>query len=153
MKVLLHLVTLAIGASFGAGGMWVWANQPATYVGIGTVTDGDTIRLGERNIRVVGIDAPELPAEPKKCRRYLERPECTNASSAALHELIDGKLVSCTEAGRDQLGRTLAICWLGNIELNVWLIELCLAGSPRRARHRDARYEKLIAARNCTENS
>jgi endonuclease YncB( thermonuclease family) len=139
----------ALGAAVGGAAVWWWATAPATYTGLASVTDGDTIRINDRRIRFVGIDTPELPTEPRKCQRYLQRPECTEPAAAALHNLIDGKSVACTEVGRDRFGRTLGICFLGNVELNVWLIEKCLAHSPRNPQHRDPRYEAIFAARSC----
>lgn len=137
------------GAASGGASVWWWSNTPATYAGPAAVTDGDTIRIDGRSIRLVGINTPELPATPQKCKRYLQRPECTEPAAAALHELIDGKPVACTEVGRDRFGRTLGICYFGRIELNAWLIERCLAGSPPNMRHRDPRYEAMIAAPKC----
>jgi endonuclease YncB( thermonuclease family) len=143
------VAAFVLGATVGAGGVWYWMSMPKTYTGAAEIVDGDTIRIDGRRVRFVGIDAPELPNEPKKCQRYLQRPECTGPAAEKLHVLISGKTVSCTEVGRDRFGRTLGICYFGRIELNVWMIEQCLAGSPRNPRHRDPRYEQIIAARTC----
>ncbi len=138
-----------VGAVAGSGGMWLWLTRPKVYVGAANVIDGDTLRIERRRIRLVGINAPELPSEPKKCRRYLSRPECIEPAATALYERIEGKQVTCTEVGRDRFGRTLGICYHDGEELNVWLLKRCLAHSPPNPKHRDPRYEAVIAARTC----
>ena len=135
-----------LGALAGAGGMFRWMSIPVTYTDTATVIDGDTIVVQSKHIRFVGINTPELPTNPKKCRRYLERPECTDAASAQLSDFLQGKVVSCTEVGQDFLGRSLAICYAGGTEIAQWLIERCLAHSPLRRQHRIPRYEAMIAA-------
>jgi endonuclease YncB( thermonuclease family) len=149
MRHAIPVLTLTLGAIIGAGGMWLWMVQPKTYSGPAAIIDGDTIKIRDRRIRLVGINAPELPDKPTKCRQYLSQPDCTEPAAAALHERINGKIVTCTEVGRDRYGRTVGICWHGFTELTVWLLEECFAHSPRSPIHRDKRYETIIAQRTC----
>jgi endonuclease YncB( thermonuclease family) len=140
------LTSFVVGIIVGAGVLWLYQNAPVTYSGTAKVIDGDNIRIDGRNIRLVAINAPELP---KGCRVYRSRPECHDRSSDTLHERVGGKQVSCLRVGRDRFGRVLGVCHHDGVELNMWLIENCLAGSPRRKKHRQDRYERAIAARNC----
>ncbi len=140
------LASFILGVVVGAGGLWLYQNAPVTYSGTARVVDGDNIRVAGRNIRLVAINAPELP---KGCRVYRSRPECRDHSSDALHERVGGKQVSCLQVGRDRFGRVLGVCHHDGVELNMWLIENCLAGSPRKKKHRQERYERAIAVRQC----
>ena len=142
-------ISFVLGVLVGAGGLWLYQNAPVTYSGPATVIDGDNIRVGGRNIRLVAINAPELP---KGCRVYRSRPECRDRSSDALHERVGGKEVSCSKVGRDRFGRVLGICHHNGVELNMWLIKNCLAGSPRNKKHHQERYERTIRARSCSTN-
>jgi endonuclease YncB( thermonuclease family) len=146
------VLTLTLGVMIGAGGMWWWMVQPKTYTGPATLIDGDTIKIRGRRISFVGINAPELPDKPTKCRRHLSQPYCTEPAAAALHERINSKIVTCTEVGRDRFSRTLDMCWHGSTALNVWLLEQCLAHSPRNPRHRDKQHETIIAQRTCSRS-
>ncbi len=70
-----------------------------------SVTDGDTIRCGDERIRLLGIDAPELPGH---CRRgRICAPGDPYASAASLGEALRGPL-TIDRAGKDRYGRTLA---------------------------------------------
>ena len=140
------MISFIFGVAIGAGGLWLYQNAPVTYSGRASVIDGDNIRIDGRNIRLVAINAPELP---KGCRVYRSRQECRDRSSDALHERVGGKQISCSKVGRDRFGRVLGICYHDGVELNMWLIENCLAGSPRNKKHRQERYERAIAARRC----
>jgi endonuclease YncB( thermonuclease family) len=68
--------------------------------------DGDTIRCGREHIRLLGIDAPEMPGH---CRH---RRVCVQgdpyASQASLKQLLTGKPLTINRVGRDKYGRTLA---------------------------------------------
>ncbi|WP_265528629.1 thermonuclease family protein [Sphingomicrobium marinum] len=69
------------------------------------VVDGDTIKLGERKIRMLGIDAPEV-AEPR-CAAERER---GIAAAARLLDLLNSGpvwLVMTAERDHDDYGRDL----------------------------------------------
>lgn len=80
------------------------------------VVDGDTLRCRGELVRLIGIDAPELPGH---CRRGRV---CTNgdgfASKAALARLIEGRRVTCRTHGRDVYGRILARCDASGTDLS-----------------------------------
>lgn len=77
------------------------------------VVDGDSLRIGDRNIRLVGIDAPE---RAQTCRDGRNREwTCGAAATARLTELIARGPVTCTPKGQDRYGRTLAVCAVGTI--------------------------------------
>jgi endonuclease YncB( thermonuclease family) len=78
-----------------------------------TVIDGDSLRIGSTDIRLDGIDAPELG---QTCRYSDGRVwACGRAAKVRLAEFVSGPEVICTEQGRDRYGRTLAICSAGAV--------------------------------------
>ena len=84
-----------------------------------TVTDGDTIRIGEERIRFSGIDAPEL----KQTCLYQEIEfNCGEFSKNLLIEKISNQEVSCIIESNDQYGRTLAECFVGKDSLSSYLV-------------------------------
>ena len=84
-----------------------------------TVTDGDTIRIGEERIRFSGIDAPEL----KQTCLYKEIEfNCGEFSKNLLIEKIANQEVSCIKESKDQYGRTLAECFVGKESLSSYLV-------------------------------
>lgn len=77
------------------------------------VVDGDSLRSTDRNIRLIGIDAPE---RNQTCRDGRNRDwACGAAAAARLTELIGRGPVTCTPKGHDRYGRTLAVCAAGAV--------------------------------------
>ena len=81
-----------------------------------TVTDGDTLRCGQERVRLIGIDAPELPGHCRKGRHCA--PGDPWESKAALARLVRGQSIRLERHGRDRYGRTLAFAWSGNVNLS-----------------------------------
>ena len=74
------------------------------------VTDGDTIRIGDERIRFSGIDAPEI----KQTCIYQEIEfKCGEFSKNLLIKKISNQQVNCIRESKDQYGRTLAECFVG----------------------------------------
>ncbi|MXO93478.1 thermonuclease family protein [Erythrobacter arachoides] len=73
-----------------------------------SVTDGDTIRCGDKRIRITGIDAPETRA----CRQGRQCvPGDGAASTRAMEQLMAGAALTIVRLGRDRYGRTLAVVY------------------------------------------
>lgn len=81
------------------------------------VTDGDTIRCGDERIRLLAIDAPELPGHCRPGRRCA--PGDSAASAASLTQALTGRL-TINRAGEDRYGRTLAIVAGDSGDLSCW---------------------------------
>ncbi len=81
-----------------------------------TATDGDTLRCGDERVRLVGIDAPELPGHCRRGRNCAAGDPW--ASKAALDAMVRGRWVRLERQGEDRYGRTLAFAWAGNRSLN-----------------------------------
>ena len=81
------------------------------------VIDGDTLRCGSERVRLLGIDAPEMPGH---CQgRRLCEPGDPFASSASLARALDGRL-TIVRVGRDRYGRTLALMSGAKGDLSCW---------------------------------
>ena len=91
-------------------------------VGTATVTDGDSIKIGNLSIRLEGIDAPE---KNQSCRDEAGKVfDCGRLATKTLTDLITGKEIKCESAGIDRNKRTLAFCSLPNgIEINALLVD------------------------------
>lgn len=83
------------------------------------IVDGDTIRCGSERIRLLGIDAPELPGHCRPGRRCA--PGDPFASTASLAEAIAGRL-RAHRVGQDRYGRTLALVSGGRGDLSCWQV-------------------------------
>lgn len=81
-----------------------------------TVTDGDTIRCGDERVRLIGIDAPELPGHCQHDRKCASGDAL--ASTAALQRLVAGRVIRLERHGRDHYGRTLAFARVGTADLS-----------------------------------
>jgi hypothetical protein len=82
-----------------------------------TVTDGDTIRCGAERIRLLGIDAPELPGHCRSGRDCA--PGDPYASTASLRAALSGEL-TIERVGEDRYGRTLARVAGSKGDLSCW---------------------------------
>jgi endonuclease YncB( thermonuclease family) len=96
------------------------AAGPEAIGGIARVVDGDTIVVGDTRVRLEGIDAPE--AGQTCSRRPAGDWPCGSEATAALARLIEGKAVRCEPAGTDRYRRTLGVCFLGQEDVNAWMV-------------------------------
>ena len=83
-----------------------------------TATDGDTIRCGSERIRLLGIDAPELPGHCRPGRHCA--PGDPEASKASLARAISLGPIVIRRIGMDRYGRTLALVSAGGTDLSCW---------------------------------
>lgn len=109
------------------------------------VTDGDTIRCGNERIRLLAIDAPELPGHCRQER--ICAPGDPIASTESLREALAGDL-RIRRFGEDRYGRTLGLvagakgnlsCWQLQHRQAVYLSDWDDGGSVARACPRFAR--------------
>ncbi len=89
-----------------------------------SVVDGDSLRAGGREIRLSGIDAPELA---QTCRDASGREwACGRAARSRLEALV-AQGVTCADRGQDRYGRTLAVCSAQGIDIGAALVREGLA--------------------------
>jgi endonuclease YncB( thermonuclease family) len=97
---------------------------PATaqdIIGRASVIDGDTIEIRGERIRLAAIDAPESSqlCQDTSGRDY----RCGQQAALALSDMIGAQNVSCRPDDRDRYGRTIATCFLRDLDLNGWMVE------------------------------
>ena len=97
----------------------LFLNVARSYAEQITVTDGDTIRIGDERIRFSGIDAPELK---QTCIYQSIEFQCGEFSKNLLIKKIANEEVTCIRQGKDQYGRTLAECFVGEDSLSSYLV-------------------------------
>ena len=83
------------------------------------VIDGDSLRVAGHEIRLAGIDAPELH---QTCRRAGQPYACGLEARAALLRLTRDGAVTCDLVGHDRYGRDLARCAAGGRDIGAWLV-------------------------------
>jgi endonuclease YncB( thermonuclease family) len=94
------------------------------------VSDGDTITIDNRKIRLFGIDSPE---SKQKCY-YLsgEAWDCGLEAKYLLEELVKDQDVSCVTQSIDLYKREIAICYADEIELNRLMVQKGMALSYKQ---------------------
>jgi endonuclease YncB( thermonuclease family) len=75
--------------------------------------DGDSLRSASQDIRILGIDAPELSQTclDRSGRHWA----CGREAGARLQALIASGPVHCSSGSRDRYGRALARCSAGSV--------------------------------------
>jgi endonuclease YncB( thermonuclease family) len=87
--------------------------------------DGDSLRSGSDDVRIRGIDAPELS---QTCRDGSGREwACGREASARLRALVASGPVHCASGSRDRYGRALARCSAGAADIGETMVREGLA--------------------------
>ena len=91
-----------------------------TVSDVATVIDADSIIIKGTNIRLQGIDAPEIK---QLCRRGGGvNWGCGKLADAALRDKLGNKVVTCSWTKQDKYGRALGTCYLGSENINAWIV-------------------------------
>ena len=128
--------------TFSIFGLFLFLNASADIIGEAKITDGDTIIINDIRIRFTGSDAPEsyFFGKTQTCLDSKGREwECGNAATQKLKELINNQTVRCTDEGQDRYGRTLGICYVGDMDLQAEMVKSGMAVAYLRY---SDRYEK-----------
>ncbi len=85
------------------------------------VVDGDSLHIGRTKIRLIGIDAPEMD---QSCQdEHAQSYRCGQMAKQVLQRLIRSRPVRCASDRRDQYGRRLAVCYVGQYNLNAEMVQ------------------------------
>jgi endonuclease YncB( thermonuclease family) len=85
------------------------------------VIDGDSLKVGGKEVRLFGLDAPEYS---QKCLDQKEKEyECGKISQQFLINLAGGKQVVCYYAERDKYNRYLGKCFVDKISINEEIVK------------------------------
>ncbi|MBB4187565.1 endonuclease YncB(thermonuclease family) [Sinorhizobium terangae] len=108
------LILLSIGAYIAAKLPPPERTVTGELQGAATASDGDSLRLNGRRIRLEGIDAPEIG---QTCRRGETTWDCGGEARERLTTLIRGHATACRLHGHDRYGRDLGVCEAGQRDL------------------------------------
>jgi endonuclease YncB( thermonuclease family) len=113
------LASLALLAAAG-GALWLMRGQLQQDVtGAAQAIDGDSLKVGGVEVRLQGIDAPELM---QICSVSGRDTPCGREARAHLRRLVSGGLATCIGSERDRYGRMLANCRVRGIDINAAMV-------------------------------
>ena len=94
------------------------------------ITDGDTIKIINKRIRLHGIDAPE---SKQLCKKNFTEYRCAIIATEALIKKINKNQVRCIVQDRlDRYKRYIGVCFVKTINLNQWMVRNVHAVAYRR---------------------
>jgi endonuclease YncB( thermonuclease family) len=97
--------------------------------GRATVTDGDSLEIGDARIRLFGVDAVE---GRQACVRNARQWACGEEAARKLRSLIGDRSIACTQRDVDDYGRVVAVCRAGNVDLGAEMVRSGFATAYRR---------------------
>ena len=103
--------------------------QAAPFYGIARAKDGDSLMVGETEVRLFGIDAPEFT---QTCKRGSQNWSCGSEAANRLSRLFTGKDDRCVSMGIDQHDRTVGRCTVGTTDINRTMVATGYAVAFRR---------------------
>jgi endonuclease YncB( thermonuclease family) len=113
---------------------WLTPAPAQTFSGYARSIDGDSLYVGETEVRLFGIDAPEWT---QTCTKGGQSWACGEAAADHLSKLVSGKKAYCEKVDIDEHGRTVARCQAGGVDLNRTMV---VSGYATAYRHYSADY-------------
>ncbi|MBL8587163.1 MAG: thermonuclease family protein [Methylobacteriaceae bacterium] len=110
---------LLLFAGLAAAAAWLARWNEAVFDGPATAIDGDSLRMFGEELRLAGVDAPELD---QTCQREGRPWRCGQAARAALERETRGGNLRCTATRRDRYGRWLVTCRAGGADVAAALV-------------------------------
>lgn len=93
---------------------------PATIAGFGEAIDGDSILIGGKQVRLKGVDAPEIR---QYCQNRVGRDyPCGLEAKRWLRARLARGALFCRIEGHDRYGRMLGVCHQGHDLLNTDIV-------------------------------
>ncbi len=127
---LLILTAVAIAAA-------VLDPPPDPVSGPARASDGDSFRLNDQRVRLLGIDAPELA---QMCTDEQSQPwPCGRRARDHMAALLASGEVDCRPEDIDQFDRLLSVCTVGGVDLAATMVAEGLALSAGRYGQEEAR--------------
>ena len=96
------------------------------------ITDGDTLTIEGKRIRLHGIDAPEMS---QSCRINQIEYACGIVARNALIGFAAGSHIRCHRLDVDRYGRDVSQCWVGDFDLSAGMVRAGLAVAYRKYSH------------------
>lgn len=94
--------------------------EPREVEGRARVIDGDSLIVDGVEIRLKGIDAPEVD---QTCEREGSPWSCGKEAVRRLRFFVRAAVVTCSGRSYDKHGRLLAVCKIGDRNVNRWLVD------------------------------
>ncbi|MBY0360620.1 MAG: thermonuclease family protein [Phreatobacter sp.] len=85
-----------------------------SFGGYARIVDGDSLVVAGVEVRLFGIDAPELF---QRCTREGRDVRCGRESARSLIAMVAGQSLACERRDIDQYGRTIAVCRVEDVDL------------------------------------
>lgn len=132
------LLSLVLAIAFAGCAQLLLTPSERFLSGRATATDGDSLRIDQTRIRLIGLDAPELD---QICSRGGRSYPCGEAARDALLSLILRNPVTCRSSGRDKYKRVLAKCTVAGNDLGARMVSegWAVAYGEYAAQERDAK--------------
>ena len=112
---------LAIIVLAGLAVVAAWLDPPPPPVaGNARVSDGDSFRLGEDRVRLLGLDAPELAQQCDTAEGA--KWACGRSARNRMAALLASGPLACRPESKDQYGRLLARCTLKGRDLGAIMV-------------------------------
>lgn len=84
------------------------------------VVDGDSLFLGNKEVRLSGIDAPEYKQTCFDAKQKVY--DCGKKATQALKKLVHDD-IKCTEVTKDKYKRYVSVCYSHGININKKMVE------------------------------
>ncbi|UYV15952.1 thermonuclease family protein [Porphyrobacter sp. ULC335] len=97
--------------------------------GIAEVIDGDSLRVAGTEVRLFGVDAPEL-SQP--CYSNGSEVACGTMAKDVLAGQIGNSVLTCQPRDADTYGRIVATCQISGVDIGASLVEAGWATAFRR---------------------
>jgi endonuclease YncB( thermonuclease family) len=127
------IIFFILSLKISAGELKVFAGEKISFAnidGIPSITDGDTVKILNKRIRFHGVDAPE---NKQICIKNFKEYSCGQESTNALKKKINRTKVTCKVQDKlDRYKRYIGVCFLGDINLNKWMVRNGYAVAYRR---------------------
>jgi endonuclease YncB( thermonuclease family) len=123
--------------SIGAGVLLAACTPAAaadSFSGYARAIDGDSLTVGDAEVRLFGIDAPEWT---QTCKKGGASWACGEAAADQLSKLVTGKKLFCQRIDTDEYGRIVARCQAGSVDVNRTMVA---SGYATAYRHYSADY-------------
>lgn len=120
----------AVSPTSGSGGATVSMESPEskTWGTVRAVRDGThlvvaTPEHARHEIRLLGVELPEPPREGRNGTPASPGQPLGAEAAAYVRDLLVDKQVRLDVYGKDRSGRSLAVVWLGDIDVNLTLVK------------------------------
>jgi len=103
-----------------AAAVSISAAKADVLIGRASIISADTLGLAGQEVRLLGIDAPEIE---QSCWDASGRSwPCGQRAALTLGTKIGSTIVECKGIRRDRSARLIAVCRTGDTNLNAWLV-------------------------------